>query len=54
MKGYKEKTLNSMSRKQLVALVLCLQNNHAAILQTLNTQYDNYLKYIAVVEEKKQ
>lgn len=51
-KEHKESVLMNWTKKRLVEHIMCLEHNNNVLQDTVNTQYENYLKLVADAEQK--
>lgn len=51
-KEHRESVLMNWTKKRLVEQIMCLEHNNNVLHDTVNTQYENYLKLVADAEQK--
>lgn len=51
-KEHRESVLMNWTKKRLVEQIMCLEHNNNVLQDTVNTQYENYLKLVADAEQK--
>lgn len=51
-KEHREFVLMNWTKKRLVEQIMCLEHNNNVLQDTVNTQYENYLKLVADAEQK--